>query len=242
MSRSACISVTATTATSTSSSPSRCRCRSTSSTPWPPPPQRPLNFVSFTVPQGRNDSAYFEPLGGLRTGSDTELYFALVPYHPDDQPRARPPSRSSTSTPRWLQLPRRRPPLGDLHRMRDGPGRRRRRAPAARPPQPDPRRRQPELPSIQGWVCRLLPDRRAAQAIDEPLLLQVATDERHAHLEPLNRGPNRRPSSHAELALGCPRLSARVARSLSQSVDGVAPCYAGDRVPGACGGFTDSRA
>ena len=46
---------------------------------------RPLNFVSFTVPQGRNDSAYFQPLGGLRTGSDTELYFALVPYHPDDQ-------------------------------------------------------------------------------------------------------------------------------------------------------------
>src|SRR6201996_2143530 len=40
--------------------------------------QRPLNFVSFTVPQGRNDEAYFEPLGGLRTGSDTELYFALL--------------------------------------------------------------------------------------------------------------------------------------------------------------------
>lgn len=47
--------------------------------------RHPLNFVSFTVPQGRNDSAYFEPLGGLRTDSDTELYFALVPYHPDDQ-------------------------------------------------------------------------------------------------------------------------------------------------------------
>ena len=47
--------------------------------------QRPLNFVSFTVPQGRSDSAYFEPLGGLKTDSDTELYFALVPYHPDDQ-------------------------------------------------------------------------------------------------------------------------------------------------------------
>jgi hypothetical protein len=47
--------------------------------------KRPLNFVSFTVPQGRNDSAYFEPLGGLKTGADTELYFALVPYHPDDQ-------------------------------------------------------------------------------------------------------------------------------------------------------------
>ena len=47
--------------------------------------QRPVNFVSFTVPQGRTDSAYFEPLGGLGTVSDTELYFALVPYHPDDQ-------------------------------------------------------------------------------------------------------------------------------------------------------------
>ena len=47
--------------------------------------QRTLNFVSFTVPQGRNDSAYFEPLSGLTTGADTELYFALVPYHPDDQ-------------------------------------------------------------------------------------------------------------------------------------------------------------
>jgi hypothetical protein len=47
--------------------------------------QRPLNFVSFTVPQGRSDTAYFEPLGGLKTDSDTELNFALVPYHPDDQ-------------------------------------------------------------------------------------------------------------------------------------------------------------
>ena len=47
--------------------------------------RRPLDFVSFTVPQGRSDIAYFEPLGGLRTGPDTELYFALVPYHPDDQ-------------------------------------------------------------------------------------------------------------------------------------------------------------
>jgi hypothetical protein len=47
--------------------------------------RRSVNFVSFTVPQGRNDSAYFEPLGGLTVSSDTELYFALVPYHPDDQ-------------------------------------------------------------------------------------------------------------------------------------------------------------
>jgi hypothetical protein len=46
---------------------------------------RVISFVSFTVPQGRNDSGYFEPLAALRTGSDTELYFALVPYHPDDQ-------------------------------------------------------------------------------------------------------------------------------------------------------------
>jgi hypothetical protein len=46
---------------------------------------RPLSFVSFTVPQARNDSTYFAPLGGLQTGSDTELDFALVPYHPADQ-------------------------------------------------------------------------------------------------------------------------------------------------------------
>jgi hypothetical protein len=48
--------------------------------------RRPVNFISFTVPQGRNDIAYFEPLGGLQTGAETELYFALVPYHPEDQP------------------------------------------------------------------------------------------------------------------------------------------------------------
>ena len=47
--------------------------------------QRRLDFVSFTVPQDRDDSAYFEPLTGLRTGADTELNFALVPYHPADQ-------------------------------------------------------------------------------------------------------------------------------------------------------------
>ncbi len=45
-----------------------------------------LDFVSFTVPQDRDDSAYFEPARDLRTGPDTELYFALVPYHPADQP------------------------------------------------------------------------------------------------------------------------------------------------------------
>jgi hypothetical protein len=46
---------------------------------------RRLDFVSFTVPQNRDDSAYFAPLSGLRTGSETELNFALVPYHPADQ-------------------------------------------------------------------------------------------------------------------------------------------------------------
>lgn len=46
---------------------------------------RPLAWVSFTVPQGRGDEAYFAPLADLRTGSATELYFALVPYHPDEQ-------------------------------------------------------------------------------------------------------------------------------------------------------------
>jgi hypothetical protein len=46
---------------------------------------RPLNWVSFTVPQARSDAAYFAPLAGLRAGPETELYLALVPYHPDDQ-------------------------------------------------------------------------------------------------------------------------------------------------------------
>ncbi len=46
---------------------------------------RRLDFVSFTVPQDRDDSGYFEPLGDLRAGPDTELNFALVPYHPADQ-------------------------------------------------------------------------------------------------------------------------------------------------------------
>jgi hypothetical protein len=46
---------------------------------------RSVNFISFTVPQGSTDSAYFEPLARLRVGSETELYFALVPYHPEDQ-------------------------------------------------------------------------------------------------------------------------------------------------------------
>ncbi|HWK29857.1 MAG TPA: hypothetical protein VNS09_25035 [Solirubrobacter sp.] len=45
---------------------------------------RPLSWASFTVPQGRGDAAYFAPLRDL-AAPDTELYFALVPYHPADQ-------------------------------------------------------------------------------------------------------------------------------------------------------------
>jgi hypothetical protein len=46
---------------------------------------RPVNWASFTVPQGRGDADYFAPLRGLRAGPETELYFALVPYHPSEQ-------------------------------------------------------------------------------------------------------------------------------------------------------------
>jgi hypothetical protein len=49
--------------------------------------RRPVSWFSFTVPQSRRDEAYFEPLRDLRPGSETELYFALVPYHPSDQPQ-----------------------------------------------------------------------------------------------------------------------------------------------------------
>lgn len=47
--------------------------------------RRPVNWVSFTVPQARSDTDYFAPLAELQAGPETELYFALVPYHPDDQ-------------------------------------------------------------------------------------------------------------------------------------------------------------
>jgi hypothetical protein len=47
--------------------------------------QRPVNWASFTVPQARKDDRYFGPLRDLTAGPETELYFALVPYHPDDQ-------------------------------------------------------------------------------------------------------------------------------------------------------------
>ncbi|MBV9921050.1 MAG: hypothetical protein JOY78_09415 [Pseudonocardia sp.] len=47
--------------------------------------QRPVAWASFTVPQAREDAGYFAPLRELVSGPETELAFALVPYHPDDQ-------------------------------------------------------------------------------------------------------------------------------------------------------------
>lgn len=47
---------------------------------------RPIAWFAFTVPQYQDDPAYFAPLGELRVAPDTDVAFALVPYHPDDQP------------------------------------------------------------------------------------------------------------------------------------------------------------
>jgi len=47
--------------------------------------RRPLSFVSFTVPQYQRAESYFAPLAELAVDPDTELNFALVPYHPADQ-------------------------------------------------------------------------------------------------------------------------------------------------------------
>jgi hypothetical protein len=46
---------------------------------------RPVSFVSFTVPQDQSGEGYFAPLAELATDPDTELNFALVPYHPAEQ-------------------------------------------------------------------------------------------------------------------------------------------------------------
>jgi hypothetical protein len=47
--------------------------------------RRPVSWFAFTVPQYQSSATYFEPLSGLRVHPNTELYFALVPYHPDEQ-------------------------------------------------------------------------------------------------------------------------------------------------------------
>ncbi len=46
---------------------------------------RSVSWLSFTVPQHQRDPSYFAPLGELRPDAADELYFALVPYHPDRQ-------------------------------------------------------------------------------------------------------------------------------------------------------------
>jgi hypothetical protein len=46
---------------------------------------RTVSFVSFTVPQYQHQESYFAPLTDLAVGPETELNFALVPYHPADQ-------------------------------------------------------------------------------------------------------------------------------------------------------------
>lgn len=62
---------------------------------------RTVDWFSFTVPQNRADEAYFEPLRLLDVGPQTELDFALVPYHPDDQP-AGTTERQSAAIDRYL--------------------------------------------------------------------------------------------------------------------------------------------
>ena len=47
--------------------------------------RRQVGWFAFTVPQYQRDPSYFEPLHGLRIRPGTEIYFALVPYHPDEQ-------------------------------------------------------------------------------------------------------------------------------------------------------------
>lgn len=48
---------------------------------------RPVNWYAFTVPQYQSEPSFFAPLRDLRAGPDTELYFALVAYHPAEQER-----------------------------------------------------------------------------------------------------------------------------------------------------------
>jgi len=54
------------------------RPRSTSATATP-------SRYSVTVPQHVVEPAFFAPLADLRLPEATEIYFALVPYHPEQQ-------------------------------------------------------------------------------------------------------------------------------------------------------------
>ena len=96
---------------------------------------RPLDWASFTVPQARDDADYFAPLADLRAAPETELYFALVPYHPGDQPEGTTAAQKAN-----IDAALGGRSVGHLHRVRDGPGRRRRRPGAARSAPRDPRR------------------------------------------------------------------------------------------------------
>lgn len=49
---------------------------------------RPIAWFAFTVPQYQRDPAYFAPLADLRVPLETDLAFALVPYHPERQEAA----------------------------------------------------------------------------------------------------------------------------------------------------------
>lgn len=46
---------------------------------------RTVSWIAFTVPQNRRDPAFFQPLSQLSLPAETEVYLALVPYHPDKQ-------------------------------------------------------------------------------------------------------------------------------------------------------------
>jgi hypothetical protein len=46
---------------------------------------RPVDWLSFTVPPDRTDEAFFAPLRDLEAPVSTEIHLSLVPYHPDEQ-------------------------------------------------------------------------------------------------------------------------------------------------------------
>ena len=100
--------------------------------------QRPVNWASFTVPQARDDAGYFAPLRDLAAGPDTELYFALVPYHPGDQAEGTTAAQTGHIDTALAESSGGGARVGHLHRVRDGTRGRRRRAHAARSPPRDP--------------------------------------------------------------------------------------------------------
>jgi hypothetical protein len=46
---------------------------------------RTVDWFAFTVPQYQREPSFFAPLRNLQADDATELYFALVPYHPAQQ-------------------------------------------------------------------------------------------------------------------------------------------------------------